>query len=151
MRCIHLACAAGLALAAGIQAAAAADADVARQFGLLGRMALDCAAPMSGSNPNLIFAIGGNGRLTRTLRMADKDLDATFALRNLRMVGPNIIQYEETGRQSELTISLAKIDGKFRSWRSVRVSGAEKGKVLIADGKLAGSGNNTVAFAHCGN
>ena len=43
------------------------------------------------------------------------------------------MQFDETGRQSELTITVAKIDGKFRSWRSVRANG----EVLIADGKFA--------------
>jgi hypothetical protein len=61
------------------------------------------------------------------------------------MLSPNTIPFDETGRQSELTITVAKIDGKFRSWRSVRASG----EVLIADGKFANSGSPTQAFEKC--
>jgi hypothetical protein len=50
-----------------------------------------------------------------------------------------------------LTISVAKMSGKFRAWRSVRSTGPEKGKVLIADGKFASSGNPTPAFERCKN
>ena len=75
------------------------------------------------------------------------ELDGTFPMRNVRMLGPDPMQYEETGRQSELTITVAKIAGKFRSWRSVRPDG----DVLIADGKFATSGNPTIAFEKCRN
>jgi hypothetical protein len=131
------------------QPAAAADADVLRQFGMLGRLAVDCSAPYGKSNPHLIFAVGADGKITRTLRMTP-DLDATLTMRNLRMVGPNVMQYDETGRQSELTISIAKqSDGRFRSWSSVRTSGPKTGEVLFKDGKTS-EGSDTLAFTFCG-
>jgi len=37
----------------GSQAAVAGDVDVLRQFGMLGRIAVDCNAPHSQSNPHL--------------------------------------------------------------------------------------------------
>jgi hypothetical protein len=37
--------------------AADADADVLRRFGMLGRLAIDCAAPYSQSNPHQIYAV----------------------------------------------------------------------------------------------
>ena len=86
----------------------------------------------------MIYGVSPQGQLTRTLRMTP-DLDGTFAMRNLRMLGPETMQFDETGRQSELTITVAKIAGKFRSWRSVRADGT----FLIADGKFASSGNPT--------
>ena len=126
--------------------AQAADADVLRQFGMQGRHAIDCSAPHSQDNPHLIYAVSPQGKITRTLRMTP-DLDGTFPMRNLRMLGPDTMQFDETGRQSELTITVAKINGKFRSWRSVRANG----EVLIADGKFSSSGNPTVAFEKCSN
>jgi hypothetical protein len=124
--------------------AQAADADVLKQFGMEGRVALDCSAPYSQNNPHVIYGVSPQGKITRTLRMTP-DLDGTFAMRNLRMLSPHTMQFEETGRQSELTITVARIDGKFRSWRSVRANG----EVLIADGKFASSGNPTQAFEKC--
>ena len=57
------------------------------------------------------------------------ELDGTFPVRNLRMLGPETMQFDETGRQSELiTVTVARINGKFRSWHSVRANGT----VLIA-------------------
>src|SRR4249919_2915856 len=96
----------------GSQAAVAGDVDVLRQFGMLGRIAVDCNAPHSQSNPHLIYAVSPQGQLT-------PELDGSFPMRNVHMLGPNLLQHDETGRQSELTITVAKIDGKFRSWRSV--------------------------------
>jgi hypothetical protein len=58
-----------------------------------------------------------------------------------------MLQHDETGRQSELTITVLKIDGKFRSWRSVRADGT----VLIADGKFPSSGAPTIVFEKCRN
>jgi hypothetical protein len=126
------------------QPAGAADRDVIEQFGMLGRLALDCNAPAGPNNPNLIYTASPQGRLARTLRM-EPSLDGTFAMYNLRMLGPDTMQFEETGRHSELTITVARIAGRFRSWRSVRADGT----VLIADGKFPNTGKPTLAFERC--
>jgi hypothetical protein len=150
MRSFGIALLALLAPLGAASAATAADGDVLRQFGMLGRTAVDCAAPPSSRNPYVIFSVSREGKVTRTLKMQDAGLDGTFAMRNLRMAGPDLLQYDETGRQSELTISITKIGGKFRSWRSVRTSGPDNGALLVADGKFASSGSPTLAFAFCG-
>jgi hypothetical protein len=137
---------AGLAALLGSPAAIAGDVDVLRQFGMLGRLAVDCSTPHSQSNPHLIYGVSPQGQLTRTLRMTP-ELDGSFPMRNVHLLGPDFMQHDETGRQSELTITVAKIAGKFRSWRSVRADGT----VLIADGKFASSGNPTIAFEKCRN
>ena len=126
--------------------ATASDADVLKKFGMLGRIAVNCNAPASKENPHLIYAVSPQGQLTRTLRMTP-ELDGSFPMRNVRMLGPDLMQHDETGRQSELTITVAKIGGKFRSWRSVRANG----EVLIADGKFPASGNPTISFEKCRN
>lgn len=125
---------------------AAPDGDVLKRFGLFGRLAVDCAAPASRSNPHLIYAISPEGNVTRTLRM-DPSLDGTFPMRKVRLLAQNRLQHDETGRQSELTVTVAKIAGKFRPWRSVRADGT----VLIANGKLVSNGTPTVAFTACRN
>ena len=75
------------------------------------------------------------------------DLDGTFPMRNVHLLTPNLMQHEETSRGSEKTITVAKIDGKFRSWRSVLADGT----VLIADGKFPKTGSPTIAFEKCAN
>ena len=127
-------------------ATAASDADVLRQFGMFGRIAVDCKAPHSQANPHLVYAVSPQGQLTRTLKMTP-DLDGTFPMRNVRIIAPDMLQHDETGRQSELTITVAKIDGKFRSWRSVRADGT----VLIDDGKFPKTGAPTIIFNKCRN
>jgi hypothetical protein len=67
-------------------------------------------------------------------------------MRNLRLLSPNLLQFDETARQSEeFTVTIAKVAGKFRSWRSVRADGT----VLIDEGKFRGSGSLTLAFEKC--
>jgi hypothetical protein len=139
-----------LTLLCNVPAARASDADIVRQFGILGRLALNCSAPYSNENPYLIYSVSAQGKVTRALQKTP-NLDGKFAMRNIRMAGPDLMQYDETGRTSDMTISVAKIGGKFRSWRSVRSSGPDKGTVLIADGKFAKGGNPTPAFELCKN
>ena len=129
-----------------VPADAASDRDVLKQFGMLGRFAVDCAAPASSSNPHTTFAVSPQSKVTYTLKMTP-DLDGTFPMRNLRLLAPDRLQYEQTGRQSELTITVARIAGKFRSWSSVRADGT----VLIVDGKFPKTGSPTIAFTFCGN
>ena len=123
---------------------AASDVEILKEFGMFGRIAVDCSAPYSNSNPHLIYAVSSQGKITRTLEM-NPELNGSFVIRKMRMLGPNVLQHEETGRQSELTITVNKIDGRYRSWRSVRADGT----VLIADGKFPASGNPTVSFEKC--
>lgn len=145
MRPVRLALLLLLGFLGSVPAASAADRDVLKRFGMLGRTAVDCAAPPSSSNPYVIFAVSPQGKATRTLKMMDPGLDATLAIRNLRLLAPDTLQFDETGRQSELTITMVKIKGKFRSWRSVRADGT----VLIADGKFPKTGSPTLVFTAC--
>jgi hypothetical protein len=147
MRSISLALLVIITLLGIAPADAASDGDVLKQFGLLGRLAVNCAAPASSGNPYLIYAVSPQGKVTRTLKMMEPTLDGTFPMRNVRLLAPDRLQHDETGRQSELTITVAKIAGKFRSWRSVRADGT----VLIADGKFPGTGSPTIAFVSCRN
>jgi hypothetical protein len=131
------------------QDVAASDADVIRQFGMLGRIAIDCSAPYSKSNPHVIYQVLSAGNVTRTLRMGP-EINGTFAMHNLRMTAPNVFEYDEAGRQSEITVSIVKQgNGTFRTWRSVRSSGPNKGEVLFSDGKTK-DGSDTLAFTSCG-
>jgi len=124
--------------------AAAADADVLRQFGMLGRLAVDCKAPHSRTNPHLLFHASPKGRVTRTLNRA-RDRDGTFPMRNLRLLTGDRLQYQEISRGFDKTIIVARIDGKFRFWHSVQADGV----VLIADGKLSNTGASTFTFQKC--
>ena len=123
----------------------AADADVVRQFGMLGRQALACAAPPSASNPHVTYAASPQGSVTRTLRLGVQ-ADGPFNLRNVRIAGPGMLQFEEIRQNGDvMTVTVAKFDGKFRSWRSVTADGT----VLIAEGKRSSSRMPTLAFTPC--
>ncbi len=149
MRGIRLLSMACLAVLCCVQGAAASDADVIRKFGLLGRTARDCAAPNSEQNWHMIIAIAAGGKVTRTLKWPPNP-DETFVIRNLRMTGPDVMQYDETGRQSELTVSVIRESkSKFRTWRSVRTSGPNKGEILVADGK-GKEGRPSAVITLCG-
>jgi hypothetical protein len=147
MRSIRLALLVILTLLGIAPADAASDGDVLKQFGMLGRFAVDCAAPASRSNPYLIYSVSPQGRATRTLKMMEPTLDGTFPMRNARLLAPDRLQHQETTRQSELTITVAKIAGKIRSWHSIRADGT----VFIADGKFPDTGSPTLAFTSCRN
>src|SRR5262245_49700865 len=114
--------------------ASASDADALRQFGMLGTIAVDCTAPSSAINPHMIYAADAEGQVTRTLRMDGSASGETFKIRNVRFVGSEFLEYVESGRQSELLVLVARIDGKTRTWRSERTSGTEKGTLLIDKG-----------------
>jgi hypothetical protein len=134
-----------LALFPSLACAQARDADALRQFGMQGHLAIECSKPQSKTNPHVVYGISAQGQVTRTLRMGP-DAGGTFPMRNLRLLRPNLLQYDETGRRSEeFTVTIAKIDGKFRSWHSVQANGT----VLINEGKFSGSGSPTPAFAKC--
>lgn len=127
--------------------AADADAEVLRRFGMLGRLAVDCAAPYSQSNPHQVYAVSPGGAVTRTLRIDTTARPATLPLRNVRMLATDLLRFEEAGRAAELTISIVKVEGKFRNWESTQANGT----VLIADGRFSDSGRPTITFTFCGN
>ena len=135
----------GVVTLLGSAPADASDRDALRQFGIYGKLAVDCAAPAGSKNPHLFFAVSREGKATRTLKMADPELDATLSIRNVRIIAPDRLQYNETGRQSELVIVIAKEGNKFRSWSSTRADGT----VLVKDGKFPSSGSPTIAFTAC--
>jgi hypothetical protein len=145
MRASSLALLAYLALPGAAAAAGATDADVLKRFGMLGRLAVDCTAPYSETNPYLIYDVSQKGRVTRILK--SPTLDAALPLRNVRMLTSDLVQFQESGRASELTISIIKIDGKFRNWTSTQADGV----ALITDGRFTDSGKPTAAFTFCGN
>ncbi|HEX6740617.1 MAG TPA: hypothetical protein VF079_02330 [Sphingomicrobium sp.] len=134
---------------AGVKARnTASDVDVLRQFGIFGTTAPDCSAPPSSANPHVTYAVDADGELTRTLRTGTA-IDATLKMRNAHLLRSDLLEYEETGRQSELKVVMARIDRKFRGWHSVRTSGPETGDVLIDQGILSATGKPTLAFTLC--
>lgn len=133
----------------GAAPAFASDADVLKQFGILGTLAVNCGEPVSQENPYLVFAVDAAGQATRTLRTGGTAIDATLKMRNLRLVRDDLLEYDETGRSSELKTSIAKLYGKYRGWNTVRTSGPESGTVLVENGISKATGKPTVAFTFC--
>ena len=109
---------------------------------MLGRIAVNCAAPASAGNPHVTFAGSSKGGVTRTLKMMSPNLDGTFEIRNLHLLAPDRLQYEEIDRTTTVVRTEA---GKFRPWSSVRTDGT----VVMKEGKFA-NGSPTLQFARCG-
>ncbi len=145
MRAVSVAVLVLLTLFSIASADAASDGDVLKHFGMFGKLAVNCAAPASSSNPHLFYLVSLEGKITYTLKVLNPGLDGTFPMRNLRLLAPDRLQYQLTQRQSEVTITVAKTAGKFRSWSSVLADGT----VLIADGKFSKTGSPTIVFEHC--
>jgi hypothetical protein len=137
-------CLALASLLLGASHANASDGDVLHQFGMIGVLAVKCGEPASSQNPYLTYDVLAGGKVTRRLEMSP-DSDGTFTLSNLRPDGTNMLLFDDEGRGQGIAVSMARIGGKFRSWRSVDADG----NVLIADGKFTGSGKATPAFELC--
>ena len=135
-------------LAAAEAGGTASTADALREFGMIGTMALNCHAPPSDRNPYVTYRVGPDGQVTREPQTGPT-AEAKFRMRNAHRVGPDRLEYEETGRQSELKVLVARIDGRFRGWRSVRTSGPEAGAVLIDNGVITATGEPSAAFSFC--
>ncbi|KAB2920443.1 MAG: hypothetical protein F9K29_00975 [Hyphomicrobiaceae bacterium] len=126
------------------EALAGPDSDALAKFGMEGTFAVDCAQPPGPRNPYLTYTVSPRGGVTRTLKM-DPSLDGSFSMRNLRLLANDRLQYQETGRQAEFTVIIARIGGRIRSWESVRGDG----QAMIRDGLFTGSGQPTPAFEKC--
>lgn len=123
-----------------------AGIEALRQFGLLGTWTIDCTKPVSSANPEQIYAVGEKGP-TRTLRIADKDLDGTFEMRAIHLIGDNRLSYNDrrVGGETNFDVILEKKDGRVWSASSVQNDGA----VMIQDSIFARSTRHTPTFEKC--
>lgn len=64
---------------------------------------------------------------------------------NVVILAPDRLQYEERSGGKNFTVTIMKIDGRFRSWHSV----GSDGNVFIRNGKLR-NGRDTSSFELCG-
>ena len=76
--------------------------------------------------------------------MMSPNLDGTFEIRNLHLLAPDRLQYEEMDGAARLQSSEPK-PGKFRPWSSVRTDGT----VVMKEGNLP-TARPTLQFARCG-
>ena len=123
---------------------AGSDDEAMKTFGMLGRMAINCSATPSRENPHVVYAVSPQGGVTRTLIM-EPDLNGTFVMRNVRLLAPDRLQFQEAGRRSEFVVTVAKIDGRFRTWQSVQADGT----MLIDNGKFINGGTTSPVFEKC--
>ena len=123
-----------------------AGIEALRQFGLLGTWTIDCTKPVSSANPEQIYAVGEKGP-TRMLRIADKDLDGTFEMRAIHLIGDNRLSYNDrrVGGETNFDVILEKKDGRVWSASSVQNDGA----VMIQDSIFARSTRHTPTFEKC--
>ena len=116
-----------------LASAAASDADVLKQFGMLEHLAVDCTAPDSDRNPHFMISVSPQGKITYNIVQGRSRENRT--MHNLRLLTPELLQHESAavtgGTIASVTGTIAKIDGKFRVWRLV---GAD-GTIYVEDGK----------------
>jgi hypothetical protein len=112
-----------------LASAAASDAGALKQFGMLGRLAVDCAAPHSYENPHWTISVSPQGKIAYKIVQGRNRESRT--MHNLSLLTPELLQYESDGTHGIHHVAIAKIDGKFRVWRLV---GAD-GTIYVEDGK----------------
>ena len=133
-----------LVLATG-ETRAATPAEVARKSGLIGRWAVNCAQPVKpGANNSFFYEITADGRL---VHRRDSDLNETFDVVGLtpqddmlvlRTVFPKYRQTRENG------VALQP-DGSIRSI----YNRDQNGNYSVRDGRLTGTGAETLPLYHC--
>lgn len=95
----------------------ASDADVLKEFGMWGRLAVDCAAPHGENNPHFRYSLMADGKVAYTVTQGRYHEHRT--LRNPRLLPPERLEYES----ADLIVTWAKIEGKYSLQRMVRTDG----------------------------
>ena len=115
-----------------VRPAAASDADVANQFGLIGAWAIDCAQPAGPYNPHQTFAAAAQGAVTLTMTDNIKDQDISISLRDLKLVGDDKMSglWVSGNGSNPVMVMLQKHGNMIHSWESV----SAKGEKLISHG-----------------
>jgi hypothetical protein len=133
----------GLALAAVLQAGSvqASDVTVARQAGLLGHWANDCAD--SDPDTNMTYQISSDGRHVEVSQYED----GANALRQLRLLKAGLLFMRETDAvdgETETVIWLIQRH-QMRVWRSVDSDGAK----VTSNGIVLRTGERTPWLKRC--
>jgi hypothetical protein len=125
------------ATAFGATPIAASDADVAKQFGLIGNWAINCAQPAGPYNPHQTFAVDGKGVVTLTMTDNIKGQDVLIALRGLKLVGDDRMSgaWLSGNGSVPVLVMLQKHGNMIHSWESM----SSKGEKLISHGHFAGN------------
>jgi len=135
-----------LALMAGT-ASADTPADIAREWGLIGRWAIDCAAPVKrGANNSVAYEITREGQLIYRSDPADRNrayvvMDVTRGENNmliLHTVFPDFGQTRENG-------IVLQADGTLRSI----YNRDDAGNYTASDGRFIASGRETSGLHRC--
>lgn len=121
------------------------EADVVREFGLLGLHAVDCDSEPSVDNPHVTTTIGAEGLVSNVLNMGP-DYGDTAIIRNPRLETSDMLKYEHVdGMGDVFTVSVLRTGLKFQSWSSVR----DDGVAFIANGRFSDSNEPTPVFETC--
>jgi hypothetical protein len=132
-------------MAANGPAHAASDADVLRDFGMLGTSAVDCGHPPTPANPYMVFADVG-GSVHRVLRTGVQQLDGTFRVRAISRLDDTHAAMEiedATGKFAKVVIVR-----QGNVWHTDR-SDEPDGRPLIRDGRIVTRDVPVPRFARC--
>jgi hypothetical protein len=141
-RCAAIACALSAA-----PAQAATDAQIARQFGLIGVWATDCSRPASIQDTYETISVAADGSVDAVIDMEVTGVDGLSHLHALQLVDGGMLQvtWHSTVTGSTLTITVAKVGNRQHSWRSVQ----SDGKVLIDKGMFVASKRSAPWLEKC--
>ena len=128
---------------------ASSDIDTARTAGLLGHWAVDCAGPVSGSNPNLYFTALDDGTIQYRLVVAtDGPPIVPSTLSEVTDLGGGLL-HSKYVRNSDGNVTL--VTNKFSDGRMWSLNAeSPDGDVHIKDGAFTSSGSPVPHFEKCG-
>jgi hypothetical protein len=134
------------ALSCGAQAAAASDADVARQFGLLGEWAVDCSKPAGPDDPHQSFTLAADGTITRMLDMTAA-FNGASTLRDLKLLDADkmVSTWVRASDGATTTVTVQNSGNRSHGWESLNAAGT----AIIHNGAFVSSGLPTPWFEKC--
>ena len=134
-----------VAVCAGPVRANATDAGTLQKAGMVGSWAMDCSSPYGPNNAWMSYAVRGS-KAVRILNY-QKDLDGTFDLSNIRLIGANRISLvDRNSKGTTYEVVYEKTANRLQSVSSKRNDGV----ILIKDGNFVSSGKPTPVFEKCG-
>jgi len=128
-------------------AAAGADSNTVRKFGLLGTWAVDCTKPPSNDNPYEEYTPSESGYPIRTFYYVVGSRHS-FEMRNARIGPPDRLAYLDVRKSDgdRTNVVIQKVGERQRSYEAIDPN---DGKVYIKDGKLVATGKPTMVFEKC--
>jgi hypothetical protein len=122
------------------------DADVLKDFGLIGHWALDCSKPASRTNPHSRFIITDGWPPVYEVAFGDVRTAGAWTVRDAHLIGDGRIGFElAIGVVTFANVVTQKANGRMRSMESTD----GEGRQLVHEGRLSRTGQETPWLEKC--